>query len=99
MEVAGTVVAEAAASTVAEGEAAILAEAEVGLDRVSGEAHVPVAQAALAGLLPARSGRAGLGLTVIELTAGDRMECTAAEAWAPQVRVTAQCRGTEPIQG
>jgi hypothetical protein len=99
MEVAGTVVAEVAASTVAAEEAAISAEA--GLDRVSVEVHGPVAQAALAGLLLVRSGQAGLELTVIDLTARDRMECTAAEAWVPQVHVTAQCRGrgTEPIQG
>jgi hypothetical protein len=88
---------------VASTEAAEAASTEEGVaerDRVSAEAHVPVGQAAHAGPLPVRSGRAGLELTVIDLTVRDRMGCTAAEAWVRQVHVTAQCRGraTEPIQ-
>jgi hypothetical protein len=93
------VVAEAAAPTVAEEGAAISAVA--GRGRVSAEVHVPVAQAALAGLLLARSGQEGRELTVIDLTVHDLMGCTVAEAWVPQVHVTARCggRGTGRIQG
>ena len=83
---------EAVASTVAEVEAAISAVAE--LDRVSVEVHALAAQAALAGLLLGRSAEEGLELTVIDL-----MGCTVAEAWARQLHVTAQCQGTDPIQG
>lgn len=91
------VAAEAVAFTVVAEAAAISAVAE--LDRVSAEAHVPVAQAALAGLLLARLGQAGREPTVIDLTVRDLMGCTVAGARLLQVHVTAQCRGTERIQG
>src|SRR5580704_14337785 len=92
--VGSTVVAEGAASTVE--AAAISAVAE--LDRVSVEAHVPVAQAAFVGVHLARLRVEGRELTAIALTVRGPMGCTVAGARVLQVHVTAQRRGTEPIQ-
>jgi hypothetical protein len=87
--VASTVVAAVAASMVAVAE----------LDLVLAEAHVPVDQAASAGVHLGPWVQEGRELTVIDLTARGLMGCTVAGAQLRQVPVTAQCRGTEPIQG
>jgi hypothetical protein len=92
------VAAEAVASTVvAAGAASMVAVAE--LDRVSAEAHVPVDQAAFAGVHLAPWVQEGQELTVIDLTVRDPMGCTVAGAGLLRVHGTAQCRGTERIQG
>src|ERR1700722_20430879 len=97
MEVAGMVAGEAVASTVVAAAASMVAVAE--LDRVSAEAHVPVDQAASAGVHLAPWVQEGQELTVIDLTGRDPRGCTAAGAGLLRVHGTAQCRGTERIQG
>jgi hypothetical protein len=94
----GMVAAEAVGFTVvAAGAASMVAVAE--LDRVSAEAHVPVDQVAFVGVHLVPWVQQGQELTVIDLTVRDLLECTVAGAQLLQVHVTAQCRGTERIQG
>jgi hypothetical protein len=100
MEVAGMVVAEAAAFTEAAASAEVAAISVVAeLDRVLVEAPVPAAQAVFAVVHLARMREEGRELTAIALTVRDPMGCTGEEAQLHLVHVTGQRRGTEQIRG
>jgi hypothetical protein len=111
MEAVGTAVAEVVAFTAAAVAAVAFTAAAVEEAAISAAVHPapalvgvdgPLARAVFAGLLlvpMARMGQAGRELTAIDLTARGRMGCTVAGGQLHLVHVTAQCRGTELIQG